>query len=51
MNSEKFDSLKTKRKEKKAQIRKMTRKRDLDTHQKRFQDFEIGPKFSQTHVS
>ena len=25
-------------------------KRDFETHQKRFRDFEILPKFSETHV-
>ena len=25
--------------------------RDFETYQKRFQDFEILPKFSETHVS
>ena len=26
------------------------KKRDFETYQKRFQDFEILPKFSETHV-
>ena len=54
MNSEKFRLLKTKRKEKKTNPRlrdaKMTRKRDFETHQKRFRDVEIGPKLSETQV-
>ena len=53
MNSEKFRLLKTKRKEKKTNPRhrdaKITQKRDFETHKKRFRDFEIGPKLSESH--
>ena len=28
---------------------KITQKRDFETHKKRFRDFEIGPKLSETH--
>ena len=53
MNSEKFRLLKIKRKEKKTNPRhrdaKITQKRDFETHKKRFRDFEIGPKLSESH--
>ena len=29
---------------------KITRKRNFETHHERFRDFEIRPKFSETHV-
>ena len=31
-------------------IKKASRKRDFETYQKHFRDFEIVPKFSDTHV-
>ena len=33
-----------------SEAQKNTRKRDFETLKKRFRDFEIGPKFSESHV-
>ena len=31
-------------------VKQTMQKRDFETYQKRFQDFEILPKFSETHI-